>query len=267
MGGVCDLSLSDKGTFWGGQVTKMVKVEGNFRTDLEAQEGKRNQACFERNPNTWEKKLENFPKYVRRQNLTRFLALYEIFKKVIPVKGSVVECGVNHGFGLTTWTKLSAILEPVNFMRRVYGFDTFEGFPSVSEKDHPAVQTGGLYSNSHDELMELCDIHDSTRFLGHIPKVTLIKGDATRTIPEFIEKNQHLVVSLLFLDFDLYEPTRIAIEHFLPRMPRGAVIAFDELDNSLWPGETLAMLEATRSRPLKIERLEFDPYIGFAVLD
>ena len=50
-------------------------------------------------------------------------------------------------------------------------------------------------------------------------------------------------------------------------MPKGAVLAFDELDNPLWPGETLAMLETHARRPLRIERVEFDPYIGFAVLD
>ena len=31
-------------------------------------------------------RIENFPKYVRRQHLTRLFALYEIFKRVIPVK-------------------------------------------------------------------------------------------------------------------------------------------------------------------------------------
>ncbi len=87
------------------------------------------------------------------------------------------------------------------------------------------------------------------------------------TIPAFVAENPHLVVSLLFLDFDLYEPTKAALEHFVPRMPWGAVLAFDELDNPLWPGETLAMLEQHARRPLRIERLEFDPYIGFAALD
>jgi hypothetical protein len=69
------------------------------------------------------------------------------------------------------------------------------------------------------------------------------------------------------MDFDLYEPTRVALEHFLPRMPRGAVIAFDELDNPLWPGETQAMLEFLESHRFCLERCHFDPYIGYAVLD
>ena len=116
-------------------------------------------------------------------------------------------------------------------------------------------------------LLELTRIYDSTRFLGHVNKVELIRGDATKTIPEFVSDHPHVVVSLLFLDFDLYEPTKVALEHFLPRMPKGAVLAFDELNNPLWPGETLAMLEAHAERRLEIQRLDFDPYIGFAVLD
>jgi hypothetical protein len=254
-----------------GVPTAGIAVSGGLRTDAERTEGSRNRALFEANPSTWETKLENFPKYVRRQNLTRFMALYEIFKLIMPVKGSIVECGVNHGFGLMSWAKFSAILEPVNLTRRIYGFDTFEGFPSVAEADRSAssqhVKVGDLAADVFDELSQLVEIYDSTRFIGHVPKVNLVRGDATKTIPAFIEQNPHLLVSLLYLDFDLYEPTKIALEHFLPRMPKGAVLAFDELDNPLWPGETLAMLEAHAQRPLRLERLDFDPYTAFAILD
>jgi len=249
---------------------KNPEVEGGFRTEAERLEGVAIKACFDRNPEPWEKKLENFPKYVRRQNLTRFLALYEIYKRILPVKGSIVECGVFRGFGTMTWAKLAAILEPVNLTRRIYGFDSFAGFPSVSELDRvglaAGISEGDLYADSEQELIELSAINDSTRFLGHIPKVKLIRGDATYTIPKFVEDTPHLLVSLLFLDFDLYEPTKVALENLLPRMPKGSVLAFDELDNPLWPGETLAMLEECGAGNLRIQRLEFDPYIGFAVI-
>src|SRR5438477_13070440 len=79
-------------------------------------------------------KLENFPKYVPRQNLARFLARYEIFKQIKDVQGSIVECGVLFGGGLMSFAQLSAILEPYNFQRRIVGFDTFEGFPEFSEE-------------------------------------------------------------------------------------------------------------------------------------
>ncbi|MFM8296612.1 MAG: TylF/MycF/NovP-related O-methyltransferase [Microcystaceae cyanobacterium] len=252
-------------------MSQPIQVEGGLRTQAEQQEASKNKHCFDLNPSTWEKKIENFPKYVKRQNLTRFLALYEIFKRVVDVKGSIVECGVFQGFGILSWAKFSAILEPVNLTRRIYGFDSFEGFPAISEKDRSEtsfhLQEGQLYADSYDEILELASIHDSTRFLGHIPKVKLIRGNATETIPRFIKDNPHLLVSLLFLDFDLYEPTKVAIEHFLPRMPKGAIIAFDELDNPLWPGETMALLETIGANRLRLERLPFDPYIGFAVVE
>ena len=247
-----------------------VNLEGGFRTKAEQEVGKKIEAIFLRCPDTIETKLENFTKYVRRQNLTRFLAFYEIFKQILGIKGSIIECGVYRGFGLMTWAHLSAILEPVNLTRRIYGFDTFKGFPAIHEKDKNKIgeiKVGAISSDSYGELVELMNIYNSNRFLGHIEKVQLIKGDAVKIIPEFIESNKHLVVSLMFLDFDLYEPTKVAIENFFPRMSKGAIIAFDELDNPLWPGETLALLETIGINKLKIKRVEFDPYIGYAVID
>lgn len=252
-------------------MSEKIPVSGGLRTRAEEEEASLNQACFERNPQPWEKKMENFPKYVRRQDLTRLLSLYEIFKRVLQVKGSIVECGVYQGFGIMSWAKFSAILEPVNLTRRIYGFDSFEGFPSLSEEDRSQtsthVEAGELFADSEEELEALIGIHDSTRFLGHIRKTSLIRGNATSTIPTFVKQHPHLVVSLLFMDFDLFEPTKVALEHFVPRMPKGSVIAFDELDNPLWPGETLALLEGLGIRQLRLQRLECDPYIGFAVLE
>lgn len=241
-----------------------------FRTSEEEAVGKNIERIFSSCPDSVETKLENFPKYVRRQHLKRFLSMYEIFKLTLPVKGSIVECGVFKGFGIMSWAKLSTMLEPENLTRRIYGFDTFAGFPSVSERDANAIALpteGGLYANSYEELQELITEYDRDRFLGHIDKVHLIKGDVAETIPQFIADHPHLVVSLLFLDLDLYEPTKIAIEQFVPRMPKGAVIAFDELDNPLWPGETLALLESLGIGRLRLSRLDWDPYIGFAVLE
>jgi len=241
-----------------------------FRTEAEQQVGPNIERIFNACPDSVETKLENFPKYVRRQHLKRFLALYEIFKLVLPVKGSIVECGVFKGFGFMSWAKLSTMLEPENLTRRIYGFDTFAGFPGYSDKDINSIampEKGSLYANSFEELQDLAKEYDQDRFLGHIDKIHLIKGDVLETIPHFIAEHPHVLVSLLFLDLDLYEPTKIAIENFLPRMPRGAVIAFDELDNPMWPGETLGLLDSIGISRLKIQRLEWDPYIGFAVLD
>ena len=243
--------------------------EALLRTTTEHEAEESIATIFDASPDATAEKLRSFPRYIRRQEMTRFLACYEIFQRVLSVKGSIVDCGVNRGFSLMSWGNLSAVLEPNNLMRKVYGFDTFSGFPTVSAKDENQTrspQTGDLERSTYTELTELIAAHDKNRFLGHVPKVHLIAGDATTSIPRFVEDNPHVLVSLLFLDFDLYEPTRVALETFLPRMPKGAVLAFDELDNPIWPGETAAMLEIAGAGNLRIERLPFDPYMGFAVL-
>jgi len=240
-----------------------------FRTAVEEEVGANIERIFSASGDPVRIRLENFPKYVRRQHLKRFLALYEVFKLALPVKGSVIDCGVFRGFSLMSWAKLSAMLEPENLTRRVYGFDSFAGFPSVGPEDQtPVVDVtpGALYADSYAELKELIEEFDKDRFLGHIEKVHLVRGDVARTIPQFVKENPHLVVSLLFIDLDLYEPTKVALEHFLPRMPKGAVLAFDELDNPQWPGETLAALEKGGLGRLELRRLEWDPYIAYAVL-
>jgi hypothetical protein len=168
-----------------------------------------------------------------------------------------------------TWAKLSAAIEPNNLTRRVYGFDSFAGFPHVSEHDSPrstGVSPGDLSFSAEDELRQLIELYDQDRFLGHLPKVSLIPGDVTVTIPEFVEANAHVMVSLLFLDLDLYQPTKVALECFVPRMPKGSILAFDELDNPLWPGETLAALDCLGLGNVRIERFDFDPYIGFITI-
>ena len=241
-----------------------------YRTQAENEVGQAIEKIFEASPDSVEVRIENFPKYARRQHLKRFLAMYELFKRVLPVKGSVVECGVFRGFGLMSWAKLSTILEPENLTRRIYGFDTFAGFPSVSDKDKKGKgrgKVGDLEAGSYDELQQLIREYDRDRFLGHIPKVELVKGDIARTAPKFVADHPHLVVSLLFIDCDLFEPTKAALEAFVPRMPKGALLAFDELDNPIWPGETLAALETLGLNKLRLQRLEWDPYISFAEIE
>lgn len=242
----------------------------NLRTDSENQVGPNIERIFTECADSVETKLENFPKYVRRNHLKRFLAMYELFKLVMPVKGSVVECGVFRGFGLMTWAKLSAMLEPENLTRRIYGFDTFDGFPAVGNKDRSQFakpEVGDLRSSSHAELLQLIDEYDRDRFLGHISKVELVPGDISVSAPAFIESHPHLVVSLLFIDCDIYEPTKTALETFMPRMPKGAIVAFDELDNPVWPGETLAALDAKALGGLRLRRFEWDPYISYAIIE
>lgn len=230
------------------------------------------EAYFSQSLGTNMDKLRNFSKYVPRQTLAMFLAKHALFQKVLEIHGHIIECGVFLGSGLLTWAQLSSIYEPVNHIRRVVGFDTFKGFVKISDQDKSSnnleyLKKGGLAANSYDDLQKCIRLYDLNRAIGHIPKVELVPGNALETIPKYLEENPHLVVALLYLDFDLYEPTKIAIETFLPRMPKGAIIGFDELDETPWPGETLAVLDTVGLRNLRIQRFPFVSGFSFAVLE
>ena len=164
-------------------------------------------------------RLEAFPRFSSKRSVARFLCRHELFKKVLDVNGAVVECGVFNGAGLFTWAQLSNVYEPVNYNRKVIGFDTFEGFPSVSDRDGDDFGRGDLRGESR-ELLELSiEKFNAERHLSHIPLIELVQGDFLATGPRYVADNPHLLVSLLYLDFDLYEPTKAALEVFLPRMP------------------------------------------------
>jgi Macrocin-O-methyltransferase (TylF) len=216
-------------------------------------------------------KLLNFPKYVRRQEVARFLCRYEIFKRQLDVKGSIVECGVHHGGGVMTWAHFSATLEPYNYHRKIIGFDTFQGFPSVGTEDgHGDYARIGAFAEGYDihaELSRVITEFDGNRFINHKQKIELIKGDANRTIPTYIADNPHLLISLLYLDFDIYEPTVTALTQLLPRIPKGGIVAFDEVNNPDWPGETLALLKSLELRHHRLECVGYEPNISFVQLD
>ena len=162
--------------------------------------------------------------------------------------------------------------EPVNYTRKIIGFDSFSGFPNLSKQDKGRGQDrkhahkGGMSAGSFSDLEKCIELYDLDRFVNHIPKVQLIKGNAKSSIPKYLNKNPHTVISLLYLDFDLFEPTKIALQNFLPRMPKGSIVAFDELNNEAWMGETKAVLKTVGINNLKIKRFSFDSRISYAIL-
>ncbi|EMJ92102.1 TylF/MycF/NovP-related O-methyltransferase [Leptospira alstonii] len=219
-----------------------------------------------------EDRLSNFPRFVNRRDVAKFLNRYEIYKKIINVHGSVIECGINLGAGFFSWLHFSTILEPYNHNRRIIGFDTFEGFQNISEED----RSGDYFDQnnwkefarkqSYEEILSSCKVHNENRTLSEIPKMELIPGDAAVTIPDYINKNKHLIVALLHIDFDIYAPSKIALENFIIRMPKGGIIAFDEINDGKAPGETIALLDSIGINDHYIYRNSFDSNVSYIVL-
>ena len=245
------------------------RLTQDLRTNSEIEYVKNLANFLEKSKFTNVEKLENFPIFTSRQTIAQFLFKYEIFKQILKVNGSIIECGVAFGSGIFTFAHLSSIFEPANHTRKVFGFDTFSGFPSISKFDTGSdreSKKGGMKVDSYKELIEAIKIFDQNRSNSHISKLNLVKGDFKKTSKDFIKRNPHLIVSLLYLDFDLYEPTKLALKTFLPRMPIGSIIAFDEINHKEWPGETLAVLEECGIKNLEIKRYEFDSVRSYAII-
>ena len=213
-------------------------------------------------------KALNFPVYASRQDINQFLALQELFKLQLPIKGSIVECGVYMGSSLFSFAHFSGIYEPSNYHREIIGFDTFEGFPDWSEFDmfDPSREKFKPGFDTFTELTNAANAFQANHYLEDRKKVRLVKGNATQTIPRFLKENKHFVCSMLFIDIDLYEPTKTALNHFLPRMPKGAILAFDEIHNPDWPGETQALDEILGIKNIPIRSFEFNPKVSYVVL-
>ena len=129
------------------------------------------------------------------------------------------------------------------------------------------MKDGELSVDSYSDILKGIKLYDMNRNLSHIEKIIIVKGDITNSAPKFVKENPHLVVSLLYLDVDIFRPTVTALEHFLPRMPKGAVIVFDELNSANWPGETIAVIQEVGLNNLRIKRFSFDTHISYAVIE
>jgi hypothetical protein len=212
--------------------------------------------------------MRNFAVYTPRQFLTDFLVRYELFKLIREVAGSILEFGVMNGQGLMSMAQFSAILEPANVNREIIGFDTFEGFPNVSINDGVAsvIKVGGYkVDGSYMRLHQAIKLFDSNRFLGHVPKVHLVKGDVTETLPEYLTKNPHTIAALVYMDLDLYTPTKFVLEQIMDRVPKGAIVVFDELNHRSFPGETTALLETLGIGTVALKRVPFCSRISYFV--
>ncbi|OXS62299.1 dTDP-6-deoxy-L-hexose 3-O-methyltransferase [Cohnella sp. CIP 111063] len=214
-------------------------------------------------------KLEAFPRFATKRSVARFLARYEIYRELLRVNGSIVECGVFNGAGFFSWAQFSNIFEPSNHTRKIIGFDTFEGFPGLAgqdEDEHRTFAAGDMRGDTAEQIRRSIAKYGAERHLSHIPNAEIVQGDFMLTAEAYLQSHPHLLVALLYLDFDLYEPTRKALELFVPRMPKGAIVCFDELNCAAFPGETAALLEMLPIRETELRRFPFDPWISYCRL-
>ncbi len=197
------------------------------------------------------KKLEQlnvdcFPNFTTTNLIRKLFVRYELYRKTFKIHGDIFECGVGYGPGFFSWLHLKNIFEPYNHLRKIVGFDTFEGFEKISDQDKSSLHNDdliekGLKADVFNKLLNLLSMKSKLYPNPHLEQAFLIKGDIIQTLDQYLEKNSQTIVSLLFLDFDLYEPTLHVLNRVVPLMSKGAIIAFDQINHDFWPGESVAV--------------------------
>ena len=213
--------------------------------------------------------LANLPLYLNRQTLSRLLWVHELYQRIIPVHGVVMEFGVRWGRDLALFTAMRGIYEPYNYSRKIVGFDTFQGFPAVSERDSASMSKGdyGVTENYRAHLEAVVRYHELESPMAHIEKTEIVAGDVRETAAAYLEAHPETIVALAYFDLDLYEPTAAALRAIQPYLTRGSVLAFDELGSSEFPGETVALREVLGLTNVKIERMPLHSFTSFLVVD
>jgi hypothetical protein len=208
---------------------------------------------------------------MNRTCLSRVLFLDELYRQIVNVPGNIIEFGVRWGQGLALYANLRALYEPYNVSRLVVGFDTFEGFPSVAPQDGTAtnidVGTYAVAPGYESYLEQLLTHYESTAPRGGATRFRIIKGDASTTFPMYLTNHPETVVALAYFDFDIYEPTKVCLEGIIPYLTKGSIVAFDELNKDVCPGETVALREVLGLGRYRLRRSQHRGYPSYFVVE
>lgn len=211
--------------------------------------------------------LANLGVYLTSKNLSRLLFFYELYKQVVDMHGVIIEFGVRWGQNLSLLSALRGIMEPFNRHRKIIGFDTFEGFKGTGKEDGDKCQCADGSFSLPDDYMgyldEILRIQEAMNPMSHLKRFELVKGDVRETLPDYLKRHPETIVSMAIFDFDIYAPTKFALEAIKPHLAKGSVLVFDELCDDIFPGETLALRETLGLNGVKIKRMPMTSRISY----
>ena len=214
--------------------------------------------------------LSNLGLFLNSRTLSRILFMNHIYKQIVDVQGVVMEFGTRWGQNISLFAALRGIYEPFNRHRKLIGFDTFKGFPSLHSKDGASemmkIGEAATTENYENYLWKQLYFQEQDNPLSHIQKFELCKGDATVEIDRYLDRNPHTIIALAYFDFDLYEPTKKCLEKIKERLPKGSIVGFDELNDPDSPGETIALMEVFGLNNVELKRLPITSRTSYFVV-
>lgn len=227
--------------------------------------------CLKASPLPDDEILANLGIFLTSKNLARILFFYNIYMKILQQHGIIIEFGVRWGQTMSLMSALRGIFEPFNRHRKIVGFDTFEGFKGIGQKDgnicHCKDGSFSVAADYEKYLGDILSLQEKLNPMPHIKKFELVKGDAQETVTEYFKRHPETIVSLAIFDFDIYAPTKAALEAVIPHLCKGSVLVFDELSDDIFPGETLALMETIGLKNVNIKRYPYASRISYLEIE
>ena len=195
--------------------------------------------------------------------IERMYALYKSTEHIIKnnIAGDFVECGVWRGG--STMVVLKTLEKFGIIDRKIWLFDTFEGMsePTVDDEDFKKESAKKQLQNSKKEdsiIWAYATIEDvkNNISLCNYPKENIfyIKGKVEDTLPN---KTYFDAISLLRLDTDWYESTKIELQTLYPLLQKKGIMIIDDYGH--WLGCRKAVdefFEARNEFPL-LQRIDY----------
>ncbi|WP_188221564.1 TylF/MycF/NovP-related O-methyltransferase [Flavobacterium pokkalii] len=172
------------------------------------------------------------------------------------IEGDIVECGVWRGGSIGTCI---LALNKINRRdKKIWLFDTFEGMNKPTEvdldingnlacerMDKENVETSWLWAKAEIDIVK----ENINRYNYPLQNINFIEGVVEKTL---LLDNLPEKISLLRLDTDWYESTKIELEILYPKLVSGGILIIDDYGH--WEGCKKAVDEF-------FEKLEFKPFL------
>ena len=124
---------------------------------------------------------------------------------------------------------------------------------------------GMFFQNGKNEIMEGLRLFDLNRPLGHVKNSSIIEGEADIQFEKYLGEHAETIVAMANFGLGLYQPTLKLLSLIKPRLQKGSVLVFEDLNQTNWPGETKALFEVFSPLEIQLQRFPFCPYISFMI--
>jgi hypothetical protein len=179
-------------------ITKKIKLDNNFEVE------------------------NNFYYKTHKTRLDKILNHYELIKKIIKVKGDIVELGVFKGISLI---RIAQIRDTLKIKKKIYAFDTFKAFPESKKSNFYDSNFPKIFTQTAGYPIVKKKLEDILK-KKKLMNIKLIEGNIFESLDIFQKKK--IRISLLHLDLDLEEATLFALTKLFKCVCKGGIIILDD---------------------------------------